>query len=375
MSDFILSASSGLMMIYGMMILFLTRKLNPEPENSAAGKLPDVGSTALPFVSIIISIRNEAKNLRALITSLRNQNYAGGYEIIITDDHSTDEPARIISEYSFQNLRYLAPEPEAVGKKRNLNRALMVAKSEIILTTDADCIHSPEWIGSMTEKFSDPKAQLVTGPVNIIRNDFFSGLQAMEFLSLMASTRIATELKKPIMANGANMAYRKTAFQLANGYDENFHISSGDDQFLLGKIKNKFPEGIRFAKNHYAVVLTIPASGLREFFHQRLRWAAKWRHDPNPISGLTAVFVLLIQTGAIFLMFSPLVNQNPWFLFLLFKIIPDYFLLSKTAKLQNLTWNNLDFLIVSICYPFYVVLTGVLSFFITPEWKSRPVHT
>ena len=362
------------MMIYGMMILILTRQLKPDQENFEAIRGSSLPDADLPFVSIIISIRNEAKNIRTLISGLCNQEYAGGYEIILADDHSTDESPGIISEYSFQNLRYLPPESHAAGKKSNLIRAVTTARGEIILTTDADCTHLPGWISSMTENFYDPRVQLVTGPVNISRNDFFSGLQAMEFMSLMASTRVAAELKNPVMSNGANMAYRKTAFQLADSYRDNLHISSGDDQFLLGKVKKKFPEGIRFAKSPHAVVLTKPVSAVREFFHQRLRWAAKWRHDTNHIAAVTAVIVILIQICAVSLMLSPLVNQKPWFLFLLFKIIPDYFLLSKTAKLQNLTWNNFDFLMVSIFYPFYVLVTGVFSFFVTPEWKSRPVY-
>lgn len=354
------------------MILFLTRQLKQEAEKNE-GMLFSTGAE-LPFISVIVPIRNESKNLTPLISGLTNQDYAGNYEIIFTDDHSTDNPAAIISEYSLSKLRYLEPESDVLGKKRNIQRAVMAARGEIILTTDADCLHMPGWIRSMTGNFFDPKIQMVIGPVNIIRNNFFSGLQALEFLSLMASTRIAAELKKPVMANGANMAYRKVTFQLSEGYSDNIHISSGDDQFLLGKIKNKFPGSIRFAKSQHAVVRTQPVSTLTEFFNQRLRWAAKWHRGTNLITGLTAVIVILFQICAVSLMLSPMLNQKTRLLFLLFKIIPDYFLLSRAARLQHLTWNNFEFLLVSCFYPFYVVLTGVLSFFITPEWKSRRVH-
>lgn len=361
------------MVLYGIMVLAFTSLLKAENEKSAEVPLAGNEERGLPFVSVIVPVCNEAENLGRLINSLSGQNYNGGFEVILADDHSTDGSAKIISSYSFKWLRYLPPNSDAVGKKRNLDRAVVAANGELILTTDADCIHSPEWIRSMTEFFFDSSVQLVTGPVNIIKKDFFTGLQSVEFLSLMAATRIAVEFKNPVMANGANLAYRKTAYQLAMGYEDNFKISSGDDQFLLSKVKKIFPDSIRFSKNPGAVVQTNAASTMIDFFNQRLRWAGKWKHSSDNLTNLTAVLVLFIQICAIALLLSPFFSQYLWFLFLVFKVIPDYLLLSRTARLQNLSWRNFEFMVVSVFYPFYVLITGILSFFITPDWKSRPV--
>jgi hypothetical protein len=50
----------------------------------------------LPSLSIIVPARNEAQNLRRLLPSLEKQDYPGQIEIIIVDDHSTDDTLEVI---------------------------------------------------------------------------------------------------------------------------------------------------------------------------------------------------------------------------------------------------------------------------------------
>ena len=49
----------------------------------------------LPLLSIIVPARNEAQNLRRLLPSLVKQDYPGSIEIIVVDDHSTDDTVEV----------------------------------------------------------------------------------------------------------------------------------------------------------------------------------------------------------------------------------------------------------------------------------------
>jgi hypothetical protein len=61
---------------------------------------------------------------------------------------------------------------------------------------------------------------------------------------------------KPNMCNGANIAYPKAVFEEVNGFDGNEHIASGDDEFLMHKIAEKYPNQIVFA--HYQPNIVLP---------------------------------------------------------------------------------------------------------------------
>jgi hypothetical protein len=55
--------------------------------------------------------------------------------------------------------------------------------------------------------------------------------------------------------------------------------------------------------------------------------------------------------------------------FILLKLIIDILLLflsSSFTKNKNLNWFSLPVMIV---YPFYVLIIGILSFFLKPKWK------
>src|SRR5690606_24407046 len=130
-----------------------------------------------------------------------------------------------------------------------------------------------------------------------IRQDgnLFSALQAMEFASLIGSGAATLALGIPVMCNGANLAFRKEAFQQAGGYGDNNHVPTGDDVFLLRRIFSHDPRSVRFNAFPESVTETEPASTLSEFVRQRIRWASKWNLHPKPDSALLAAFVFFVH--------------------------------------------------------------------------------
>jgi cellulose synthase/poly-beta-1,6-N-acetylglucosamine synthase-like glycosyltransferase len=79
------------------------------------------------------------------------------------------------------------------------------------------------------------------------------------------------------MANGANLAYRKQAFETVSGFAGNAHLASGDDMFLVQKVEaRRWPGSVVISqKPCEATVQTKAAPDLRAFWHQRLRWGTK----------------------------------------------------------------------------------------------------
>src|SRR5688572_9663867 len=63
---------------------------------------PVIGGQSPVVISLIIPARNEAKNLPFLLDSLQGQALPKDlFEVIVIDDHSTDETVAIAKKYSF----------------------------------------------------------------------------------------------------------------------------------------------------------------------------------------------------------------------------------------------------------------------------------
>jgi|TARA_B110000967_G_C18869941_1_gene554818 dolichol-phosphate mannosyltransferase len=100
--------------------------------------------------SIILPTYNEAGNIIKLIKRLKvvfNRNRED-FEIIVVDDNSNDDTAKIVSEYSIKN-KFLKLYNRK-NKKRNLAKSIELgikkSNNNIIIWLDADLQHPPEYI-------------------------------------------------------------------------------------------------------------------------------------------------------------------------------------------------------------------------------------
>jgi hypothetical protein len=174
------------------------------------------------------------------------------------------------------------------------------------------------------------------------------------------------------MCNGANLAFRKEAFIIVNGYDDDYHIPSGDDEFLMRKIVSRFPKSFCFLKDQQAVVTTIPQKKMTNLVHQRLRWAGKWRHNTSPTAKAMAVFIWMVQFATLTSMMMILIGTPLPFTYLLAaKGILELVILFMYARFFSIKFDILSFVILQIVHPLYVLLIGGLSHFLTFTWKGR----
>lgn len=330
-------------------------------------------------VSLIIPCRNESANIFRILKAVDKQKYDfKNLEVIVVDDHSTDDTSAKISNFEFQisNLKALIlklPENE-FGKKVAITKAISISKGDIIVCTDADCEFGENWLTSMTTPFQVPEIKMVTGPVMFFeKKGFWNQLMQLEFLSLIGIGAGCIKNGYPTMCNGANIAYRKSAFMEVNGFEGNEHIPSGDDEFLMHKIFKKYKGGILFIKNHDAIVYTEPPQSFNEFINQRIRWGSKAGHYKSIKSKLLPAFmfffnVLLFLTPILFFI------GMPWTLIaalclgklaveiVFFVSILPFF---RSSKILDLV------IPVQVFHVVYISVIGVLSVVKGYTWKGR----
>ena len=377
-----------LLLPYSLLILYYRKSWLDIPDFILSKKITE---GELPFVSIIIAARNEELNIGNCIQSIINQTYPQNkLEVIITDDHSTDNTVSIIQSFQKENLRvikladFLENEKINSYKKKSIDTALQFTKGELIVTTDADCTAPAKWIETIVAFYKEKNPVFVALPVVFLPSPFGEGLgvrllkifQSLDFMTLQGITGASVYKKFHSMCNGANLAYEKKVFHEVNGFEGIDEIASGDDMLLMHKIQKLYPDKIMFLKSPGVVVQTQPADTLKGFMNQRIRWASK--ADKYTDNKITAVLVLVYFLNAwmFILGISSFFYQKSFYLFLIaigVKIIVELFFLFPVAKFfgrQKLLWW------FAPAQPFHIIYTliaGWLGKFGSYSWKGRRV--
>jgi cellulose synthase/poly-beta-1,6-N-acetylglucosamine synthase-like glycosyltransferase len=105
-------------------------------------------------VTVVVAVRNEERNVTALLESLVLQDYPPGLlEIIIVNDNSTDRTPVTVSEFMEAHRESSGISMRLIfnsfpGKKKAIRLGISRSAGELILTTDGDCIVGPGWVSS-----------------------------------------------------------------------------------------------------------------------------------------------------------------------------------------------------------------------------------
>ncbi|OJJ23991.1 hypothetical protein BKI52_04790 [marine bacterium AO1-C] len=334
-------------------------------------------------LSVVIVVRNEAENIPALLQDLSTQTLASNlFEVFIVNDHSTDDTVKLVEAYQTKanyrlHLLHLTSDDFTHSpKKAGITKAIQQARGKYIITTDGDCRVSPQWLELYLQFYQTTNAQLISGGVTFApAKSAFDQIQVVEFASLIGSGAASLQMGFPNMCNGANLSYKKQAFEAVEGFTGTEHIASGDDEFLMHKIAQKYPQGVHFIKQPQSVVTTLPVPNLRHFFHQRKRWASKWSFYRDYKVKILAFFIFLCNFGLLFAFLMNIFGSYALTTFLMQLCIKNAIeFIFLTLILSYLHQRPLIWWIpvVQIIYPIYVVFFGLLAQRKSAyEWKGR----
>jgi cellulose synthase/poly-beta-1,6-N-acetylglucosamine synthase-like glycosyltransferase len=334
--------------------------------------------------SIIVPARNEAENISFLLSDLCNQSVSVDfYEIIVVDDHSTDLTASLvkqfIAEHPQHNIVLLSITNEAqtfTYKKNAITAAVKKASGSLIITTDADCRLKPYWLETIMKFYHQKKSKMIVGPVTFHNTvSLFERLQTTEFLSLIAITAGAIGIRRPIMCNGANLAYEKSAFEEVGGFGTD-SFASGDDVFLLLKLAKRFGnDSVEFLKCREAMVFTEAKKTLRGFIHQRIRWASKnkgYGFNILWVSFTVYMINLIILSG---ILLSPFYSELIPVIItaIIIKILVDLPILAGFITFAKQSKMFIYSIPLIFLYPAYIILTGAMGILVNYRWKGRKI--
>ncbi|MCP4522346.1 MAG: glycosyltransferase [Cytophagales bacterium] len=332
-------------------------------------------------ISVLIPVKNEAENIENLLLDLNQQSYEH-FEVIVINDESDDNTLEILnrfsSNFSLTILDLKASEKAIPYKKGAIAEGLKKAQGELIVTTDGDCRVGKDWLKTYAEFYEQKQAKFIIGAVTFHQEkNWFERIQTIEFASLIGSGASFLQMKYPNMCNGANLAYSKEICEEVNQYEGNEKIASGDDEFLMHKIYEKYSTDVHFLKSSTALVHTKAQASWKSFYHQRKRWASKWNHYKFNYITLLALGVLLLNfilaIAPIFVCFEILSIQ--WLLLgFAFRFWVDYLYLNCVSKFLRKKIRLLDYLILSILYVYYVAFFGLVANIGGYQWKKQEIR-
>lgn len=169
-----------------------------------------LGSEPTPraFVSVVITVRNEAPHLPSLLESLIVQEPP--FEVVVVDADSRDGSFELVRRYARQDpARFRAIRQECSrGEGRNIGVGL--ARGEFVAFTDGDCVADARWLAALRDGLVD--SDVVAGRTVPLTPSRFSELERVE-LYLRGSD---------VTYPSCNLAYRRELFRDLGGFDPRF---------------------------------------------------------------------------------------------------------------------------------------------------------
>ena len=237
-------------------------------------------TTELP-VSIIICVKNDAKNLQKFLPSILEQHYKN-FEIVLINDVSTDETLQLMEEFKAHNKNITIvniDNTEAFwgNKKYALTLGIKAAKNEYLLFADADSTPvSKHWISEFSDSFSSGKS-IVLGYGKYQKNNSLINLMA-RFETLLSAIQSFSYTKTgdPYRAVGRNLAYTKSEFFKVKGFIKHIKIKYGVDDLFLQDAANKKNTTINTSEKSFTT--SIAPKTFKEWFQQKRRHVSTAKH-------------------------------------------------------------------------------------------------
>ncbi len=180
--------------------------------------------------SIVVPAYNEADYLANTLSSLQSQDFRGPYEVIVVDNNSTDDTAKVAERFG---VRVLRETRQGVCAARQ--RGAEAASGEILISADADTVYPPQWLTSLDRLFRTSPAVAVAGPCRYENPSWWA--RAYPALLFGVVAQVAAHTGFVLYVSATNLAVRRAEFP---GYDARL-TQGGDELDLLRRLRRRGP--------------------------------------------------------------------------------------------------------------------------------------
>ena len=230
-------------------------------------------------LSVVIAAYNEGRVIADTLRALLNTEYKGEIDVIVVDDGSRDDTAAAVERISAIDPRVRLFQQENHGKARTLQRALTIARHEVVVFIDADTQCQRDTLPRLVEPFLDPEVGAVSGHAKVGNlRTFIAKCQALEYTCGFNLDRRAYDRWNCMtVVPGAISAMRKEAIAEAGGLSLDTLAEDTDLTLALHRQRRR----IVYAPG--AIAWTEAPENVHSLSRQRFRWAygtlqCLWKH-------------------------------------------------------------------------------------------------
>jgi glycosyltransferase involved in cell wall biosynthesis len=180
-----------------------------------------------PRFSVVVPALNEQFSIGDCLASLRQQDFNGGFEVIVVDNNSTDNTAAIARSFGGTVVHERQP-----GVCAARQRGTEEARGEIVVSTDADTTFDRGWLSGIDRTFvANPGAVAVAGPCRYFAAPWWGSLYVRTLFGMVHLVFVLTG--HVFYVTATNFAFRKSAW---TGYDTVL-TQGGDELDLLRRLR------------------------------------------------------------------------------------------------------------------------------------------
>lgn len=222
----------------------------------------------MPFFSVIIPAYNRALIVETAINAVLQQSFTD-FELIISDDGSTDDTKEVVSKYLSDNrVKYVYQINKGVCAARN--NGTLQATGEYLVFLDSDDTVEPDWLADFYKcvfnsgidiAFCNMKVQQKDNSFKLVdaakpyADSTVKGMYIAGLFTLKRSLFLQAGMYDEKMKFGENteLGYRLKAFDLKMGFVKNYNIIYSPSQDGGSKnLENKLTSNLYILEKHAA---------------------------------------------------------------------------------------------------------------------------
>jgi len=267
----------------------------------------------LPFLSVIVPVRNEGAFIRQTLTTLLGQDYdPQRFEILVADGQSTDDTRAVVRalQGAHPNLRLLDNPRRWSSAARN--QAVQAARGDILVIVDGHCeITGRDHLRQLADAFARSGADCLGRPQPL---DVTGATPLQRAVAAARSCWLGHHPASHIYSNAEGMvrpqsvavAYRRSVFETVGLFDERFDAC--EDVEFNHRVDRA---GLQCFFTPKVAVRYHPRDSLLRLFRQMVRYGRGrmrlLRKHPETLSAsslVPALFLLGLAAGPVLALFS-----------------------------------------------------------------------
>src|SRR4051794_8118764 len=219
---------------------------------------------ALPVVSVVVPVRDGARDMGGCLDALPAQRGAPPYEVLVVDNGSTDSTAATVLAHPSAPTLLTESRPGSYAAR---NAGITVAVGSILAFTDADCTPTPTWLAEAVAALDS--AELAAGRIAMHRS---ARPTVVERYDRAVYLRQEDLVRDHGWAVTANLVLRRSVVDDIGPFDPALP-SGGDREFCL----RARAAGHRLVYAPDAVLGHPPRTRIRELWTVNLRIGSGFR--------------------------------------------------------------------------------------------------